>query len=79
MLARAQKNTNAAALVKQLTASAKTKLDAVNAIRDFIAENIRVAGPSFTELPLSEFRMPTQRSVTVTAMPRTVQFYIMRC
>jgi hypothetical protein len=29
-------------------------LDAVKAIRNFIAENIRVAWPSFTELPLSE-------------------------
>jgi transglutaminase-like putative cysteine protease len=54
MLTHSKNSTNAAALVKQLTASAKTKLDAVKAIRDFIAENIRVAGPSFTELPLSE-------------------------
>ena len=54
MLARAGKFDNAAKLAQKLTASAKTKLDAVKAIRDFIAENIRVAGPSFTELPLSE-------------------------
>ncbi len=54
MTARAGKSGNAAKLAQKLTASAKTKLDAVKAIRDFIAENIRVAGPSFTELPLSE-------------------------
>ncbi|HTV63486.1 MAG TPA: DUF3857 domain-containing protein [Verrucomicrobiae bacterium] len=53
MLARAKNSANAAALARQLTASAKTKLDAVKAIRDFIAKNIRSAGPSFTTLPLS--------------------------
>ena len=37
-----------------MTASAKTKLDAARAIRDFIAKNIRQAGPSFTDLPLRE-------------------------
>ncbi len=54
MLGHAQNGTHAAALARQLTASAKTKLDAVKAIRDFIAQNIRNGGPSFTELPLSE-------------------------
>lgn len=54
MVARSKNSTDAAKLVKELTASAKTKLDAAKAIRDFIAENIRVAGPSFTDLPLSE-------------------------
>ncbi|HTV42510.1 MAG TPA: DUF3857 domain-containing protein [Candidatus Sulfotelmatobacter sp.] len=54
MLEHAHRATNAAAMAKQLTASAKTKSDALKAIRDFIAENIRVAGPSFTDLPLSE-------------------------
>jgi hypothetical protein len=54
MLDRARKNTKAAALAKQLTASAKTKLEAVKAIRDFIAQSIRAAGPSFTDLPLTE-------------------------
>ncbi len=54
MLAHSAKDSDAAALARRLTASAKTKLDEVKAIRDFIAENIRVAGPSFTELPLSE-------------------------
>ena len=54
MLEHAQRATNAAAMVKQLTASARTKSDVMKAIRDFIAENIRVAGPSFTDLPLTE-------------------------
>jgi transglutaminase-like putative cysteine protease len=54
MVARAGKSDYAAKLAQKLTASTKTKLDAVKAIRNFIAENIRVAGPSFTELPLTE-------------------------
>lgn len=54
MLAHAQKASQAATLARQLTASAKTKRDAIKAIRDYIAENIREAGPSFVELPLSE-------------------------
>src|SRR5208282_1147345 len=33
---------------------AKSKLDALQAIRDFVAKSIRFAGPSFTTLPLSE-------------------------
>ncbi|HEV3271514.1 MAG TPA: DUF3857 domain-containing protein [Candidatus Methylacidiphilales bacterium] len=31
-----------------------SKLETVKAIRDFVAKSIRLAGPSFTELPLSE-------------------------
>ena len=54
MLERAQHAKAASDMTKQLTASAKTRLDALKAIRDFIAENIRVAGPSFTDLPLRE-------------------------
>ncbi len=54
MLARAKNSTNASTLARQLTMSAKTRFDAVNAIRDFIAQNIRDAGPSFTTLPLTE-------------------------
>jgi len=54
MTERAGQDTQAAKLAKQLTASAKTKLEAVKAIRDYIAKAIRVAGPSFTELPLTE-------------------------
>ena len=34
--------------------SATNRLDALKIIRDFVAKNIRLAGPGFTELPLSE-------------------------
>ncbi|MGA2853143.1 MAG: DUF3857 domain-containing protein [Verrucomicrobiota bacterium] len=54
MLDRSHKSAKAAELARQLTAKAGTKLDAVKAIRDFVAKTIREAGPSFTELPLSE-------------------------
>ena len=54
MLDRSHKSTKAAELARQLTAKAGTKLDGVKAIRDFVAKTIRSAGPSFTELPLSE-------------------------
>ncbi|HEV2456207.1 MAG TPA: DUF3857 and transglutaminase domain-containing protein, partial [Verrucomicrobiae bacterium] len=54
MLEHAGHGVNAAAMAKQLTASAKSKQDALKAIRNFIAENIRLAGPSFTDLPLRE-------------------------
>ena len=54
LLDRSQQHSQAAALARQLTASATNRLDAVKAIRDFIAKSIRLAGPTFTELPLSE-------------------------
>jgi transglutaminase-like putative cysteine protease len=54
MLDRSGKSTKAAELARQLTAPAKTKVEAIKAIRDYIAKSIRTAGPSFTELPLSE-------------------------
>jgi transglutaminase-like putative cysteine protease len=54
MLDRSQKSAKAAELARQLAGTAKTRLDAVKAIRDFIVKSIRLAGPSFTELPLTE-------------------------
>ncbi|HEX5397826.1 MAG TPA: DUF3857 domain-containing protein [Verrucomicrobiae bacterium] len=54
MLDRSRQSTKAAALARHITADAKTRLDAAKAIRDYVAQNIRGAGPSFTELPLSE-------------------------
>jgi len=51
---RAQKSARAAEVAHKLTADTKSKKEAVKAIRDFIASSIRLAGPSFTELPLSE-------------------------
>jgi transglutaminase-like putative cysteine protease len=54
MLQRSAKRVKVEQLTRQLTADCKTKLDAIKAIRDFVAKSIRVAGPSFTELPLAE-------------------------
>jgi transglutaminase-like putative cysteine protease len=54
MLDRSRKGAKAAEKAKQLTAEISNRLDAARAIRDFIVRSIRVAGPSFTELPLSE-------------------------
>jgi transglutaminase-like putative cysteine protease len=54
MLDRSQKGVKAAEMARQLTSSSKTRLEAVQAIRDFVAKSIRQAGPSFTDLPLSE-------------------------
>jgi transglutaminase-like putative cysteine protease len=54
MLERSHRSTNAAELARQLTAKAENKIEAVKAIRDFVAKSIRAAGPPFTDLPLSE-------------------------
>ena len=54
MLDRSQKSAQAAELARQLAGTAETRLEAVKAIRDFVVKSIRLAGPSFTELPLSE-------------------------
>ena len=54
MLAHSHHSAKAAELARQLAGSAKTKSGAVTAIRDFIAKNIREAGPSFADLPLRE-------------------------
>lgn len=52
LLDRAQKSPQAAALAKQLTAAATNRLDALKMIRDYVVQNIRVAGPNFLDLPL---------------------------
>lgn len=54
MVRRAGEDEHAAAVARRLTAGAKSPEDALRAIRDYISRNVRVAGPSFTELPLSE-------------------------
>ncbi len=54
MLDRAGKNSQAAAMARQLTSATTNRLDALKSIRDFIAKSIRVAGPGFAELPLNE-------------------------
>jgi hypothetical protein len=54
MLDRSGKRAKAAAKAGELKKAAKTKLELVTAIRDFIEKSIRFAGPSFSDLPLSE-------------------------
>ena len=54
MVERASKDTAAAETARKLVRDAKNKLEAMRQIRDFISTTIRGAGPSFTELPLSE-------------------------
>ncbi|HLX69161.1 MAG TPA: DUF3857 domain-containing protein [Verrucomicrobiae bacterium] len=53
MLLHSHHSVKAAELARKLT-DGKTKADAAKAIRDFVAKNIRAAGPSFTSLPLRE-------------------------
>jgi hypothetical protein len=54
MLERAGHGQKAEALARQLAQSAKTRRDAVLALRNYIAQSIRSAGPNFTELPLQQ-------------------------
>jgi transglutaminase-like putative cysteine protease len=54
MLDRSHKSAKASELARRLTANAKSQIESVKAIRDFVAKTIRIAGPSFTELPLNE-------------------------
>ncbi|MGA3006347.1 MAG: DUF3857 domain-containing protein [Opitutaceae bacterium] len=54
MLERAKHASKARLLAQKLVAHASTPLGAVWAIRDYVVETVRLAGPSFTELPLSE-------------------------
>jgi transglutaminase-like putative cysteine protease len=51
---RAKAGTKAGGLARQLAAQSKSKLDTLKAIRDFVAKSIRLAGPTFTELPLKD-------------------------
>ena len=53
MLSHSHNSVKATELARKLT-EGKSKTDAAKAIRDFIARNIRNAGPSFTTLPLRE-------------------------
>src|SRR5579883_1444091 len=54
LLDRAQNSEKASEQARQLASKAGSKLATVQAVRDFISKSIRLAGPSFTELPLSE-------------------------
>jgi len=53
-LDRSRQGVKAAQKARELAEQAKSRKDAVKTIRDFAARSIRIAGPSFTELPLSE-------------------------
>jgi len=54
MLDRSANGAKAAEVAKDLASHASSRLDALAAIRDFVAKSIRLAGPSFTDLPLRE-------------------------
>jgi len=54
MVQRSRQRARAGELARQLTHDARTRLEAVKAIRDYVAKAIRLAGPSFTQLPLKE-------------------------
>jgi transglutaminase-like putative cysteine protease len=54
LLAHAQHSDKAAAIARSLTAGCTNRLDALVALRDFIVKSIRIAGPTFTELPLAD-------------------------
>jgi transglutaminase-like putative cysteine protease len=54
LLQRTRQSTQATALAQKLTANTKTRLEALQAIRDHLAKSIRQGGPSFRELPLTE-------------------------
>jgi transglutaminase-like putative cysteine protease len=54
LLDRSGQRSKAAAQAAKLAGQARGKLEAVAAIRDFVATTIRQAGPSFLDLPLGE-------------------------
>ncbi|MGH7996354.1 MAG: DUF3857 domain-containing protein [Opitutaceae bacterium] len=54
MRARAREDGKAAALARRLATGARSGADIVTAIRDYVARQVREAGPAFTELPLRE-------------------------
>jgi len=54
LLDRSGKSVKAAEVARGLASRAGSPLQGLEDIRDFISKSIRLAGPSFTELPLSE-------------------------
>jgi transglutaminase-like putative cysteine protease len=54
MLQRSARRAKVEQLTRELTATTKTKLEAIKTIRDYVAKSIRTTGPSFAELPLTE-------------------------
>jgi transglutaminase-like putative cysteine protease len=51
---RSRSRAKAEGLARHIVSQSKSRVEAVKAIRDFVAKSIRLAGPSFTELPLKE-------------------------
>ncbi len=54
MLLRSEQRSKAASKAAELAGQSHGKLETLAAVRDFVAKSIRLAGPSFTDLPLSE-------------------------
>jgi hypothetical protein len=54
LLQRAGESEKSKAKAKELVAKAANPREAATAIRDFVAKSIRVAGPNFNEVPLTE-------------------------
>jgi transglutaminase-like putative cysteine protease len=54
MRTHAARNARARQMVDRLTAHLKTKREKAEAIRNYVAESVRLAGPTFTKLPLNE-------------------------
>ncbi|HWD19189.1 MAG TPA: DUF3857 domain-containing protein [Verrucomicrobiae bacterium] len=54
MLERSGQRAKVVAALARLTNSAASPLETAQAIRDFVAKTIRLAGPNFTDLPLRE-------------------------
>jgi len=54
MLDRSKSGDKAGEVARQIAAQSKSKLDTIKGIRDFVAKSIRLAGPAFNQLPLSE-------------------------
>ncbi len=79
MLGHSANSGHAAAVAHRLADHAKSQLDAVKAIRDFISTSIRLAGPSFTDLPLSDSPMRTRHCPMGTATWPTGRSCFTRC
>ncbi|HEY3913591.1 MAG TPA: DUF3857 domain-containing protein, partial [Verrucomicrobiae bacterium] len=54
MLGRSKQSSKAATEATELASQTHGKLETLTAVRDFVVKSIRLAGPSFTELPLNE-------------------------
>ena len=78
-----RKQEKSAALAKNITAGAISKIEKITAIRDYVAKNITVAGPSLPALPLSSFTSAdqtlaegygntTDRAITLFALMKKV-------